>query len=66
MDDLMTDAELVAAAIAATGLSRRAFARKLFRNPSTIWSWLRSDHPVPDIVKQECRRILADAAKASP
>jgi DNA-binding transcriptional regulator YiaG len=58
-----SDAELVSAAIAASGLSVRKFARRFFRNPSTVWKWLRGEHPPPSMLKDEFRRIIAESQK---
>lgn len=57
----MTDSELLRAAIAASGLSVRQFAReRLLREPRTVWRWLAGENPLPSIVRTTCERLVAE------
>jgi transcriptional regulator with XRE-family HTH domain len=54
----MPPAELLRAAIKASGLSARRFAREvLTRDERTIRRWLRGDTPVPPAVVEFLERI---------
>ena len=56
----MTDAELLSAAIKASGLSVRGFARNvLVRDPRTVWRWLAGENKLPTAVRELCESILA-------
>jgi hypothetical protein len=58
----MTDPELISAAIRASGLSVRRFAREtLLRDPRTVWRWLAGDNPMPELVREKCRAIVAES-----
>jgi hypothetical protein len=53
-------AELVEAAIAASGLSTRKWAeRVMVRDERTVRRWL-AGHPIPETVIRELRRRLAE------
>lgn len=63
----MTDKELISAAIKASGLSVRGFARDvLTRDPRTVWRWLAGENPLPAAVRERCEAILAEGDKAAP
>lgn len=52
----MTDRDLLARVIAASGLSAERYARDvLLRNPRTVRRWLAGDSPIP----REVRAFLA-------
>jgi len=54
------DRELLAAAIAATGLTERQFALRVMRsNPSTVGRWLAGERAILGPAAQLCRAILA-------
>lgn len=58
----MTDKELISAAIEASGLSVRRFAKEvLTRDPRTVWRWLAGDNPMPQAVRKRCADILKEA-----
>lgn len=60
----MTDPELLSAAIKASSLSVRGFARDvLTRDPRTLWRWLAGENPLPLAVRTKCEAIIAAAAK---
>ena len=56
----MDDKELISAAIEATGLSVRRFAREvLVREPRTVWRWLAGENPLPTAVREKAEQIIA-------
>jgi len=56
------DAQLLRAAIAASGLSVRQFAaRTLARDPRTIFRWL-AGQAMPRYAREACERIVTDAS----
>ena len=56
----MTDSELLSAAIKASGLSVRHFARDvLTRDARTVWRWLAGDNLMPRAVRERCEAIIA-------
>lgn len=58
----MTDTELLSAAIKASGLSVRRFAREvLIRDPRTVWRWLADENGLPAVVRTRCEQIIARA-----
>jgi hypothetical protein len=58
----VTDRELISAAIKASGLSVRRFARDvLTRDPRTVWRWLAGSNPLPQAVRAKCEAIVASA-----
>jgi Arc/MetJ family transcription regulator len=58
----MTDAELIAAAIKASGLSARKFAvTVLIRDERTIRRWLAGENPLPQAVRARCEAIVKEA-----
>lgn len=61
----MTDAELLSAAITASGLSVRRFARVHFplSHPRTPWRWLSGESPMPKSVRAYCEAFLATIAE---
>lgn len=55
----MGDAELIKAAIGASGLSARRFAvQVLIRDERTVRRWLAGDSPLPRAVKDKLLAIL--------
>ncbi len=64
----MTDAELLSAAIKASGESVRGFAREYLTNAPgiqspnirTVWRWLSSTSPMPRAVRAKCEAIIAE------
>lgn len=55
----MDDKELISAAIEATGLSVRRFAREvLVREPRTVWRWLAGENALPTAVRERAQQIL--------
>lgn len=53
----MTDPELLAQAIAASGLSQRRFAVEvLMRDERTVRRWLAGDRPIPAAVRRFLKR----------
>ncbi len=55
----MTDAELISAAIKASGLSVRRFAAEILtRDARTVWRWLAGENPLPQAVRAKCEAIL--------
>lgn len=55
------DAELISAAIKASGLSVRQFANEqLVRAPRTVWRWLAGENALPAAVREKCVAILSD------
>ena len=55
----MTDADLLSAAIKASGLSVRRFAADvLTRDPRTVWRWLAGENPLPRAVREKCEAIV--------
>jgi hypothetical protein len=60
----VTDAELLAKAIEASGLSARKFAQLvLVRDERTVRRWLAGDSPIPRVVRE---MLQAQVAKGSP
>ena len=58
----MTDAELIQAAIKASGLSARKYAEMvLLRDERTVRRWVAGKSPMPKIVRET---LLAQLAKA--
>ena len=55
----MSDAELLRAAIAASGLSVRKFAVVLVRDPRTLFRWLSGESPLPRAVRERCEQLVA-------
>lgn len=68
----VSDPELLSAAIAASGLSVRRFAREiLLREPRTVWRWLAGENALPALVREKCAAIIQStpdsrAGEASP
>ena len=60
----MTDAELLSAAIRASGLSVRRFGRVHFplSHERTIWRWLSGESPMPRSVRELCEHVIVAAA----
>lgn len=57
----MTDPELLAAAIQASGQTATAFCRDvLVRNPRTVFRWLAGTSPLPNVVRAKCHEILRE------
>ena len=61
----MSDAELLRAAIAASGLSVRKFADVLVRDPRTLFRWLSGESPLPKAVRKKCEAIIREAPAAA-
>lgn len=58
----MTDKELISAAVEASGLSVRRFAKEILtRAPRTVWRWLAGTHPMPQAVRERCADIVKEA-----
>ncbi len=68
----MSDPELLSAAITASGLSVRQFAREvLIRDPRTVWRWLKGpdehgEHLLPVAVRAKCEAIVSNSEKSDP
>lgn len=64
----MTDAELLSAAIRASHLSVRGFARAHFplSHPRTIWRWLSGESPMSRSVRELCQRVIDEADAKQP
>jgi len=59
----MTDQQLIAAAIACSGLTSTQFAeRVLARDPRTVRRWRDGSSPIPPIARQWLLRYLHDNA----
>ncbi len=57
----MTDRDLLARVITASGLSASAFARDtLIRDPRTVRRWLAGDSPIPKAVKDHLATLERD------
>ena len=55
----MTDAELLRAAITASGLSARKFAvQVLIRDERTVRRWIAGDSPIPKAVMDKLRELV--------
>lgn len=61
----MSDADLLRAAIAASGLSVRKFAGVLVRDPRTLFRWLSGESPLPRAVRERCEAIIREAPAAA-
>lgn len=68
----MTDPDLIKAAIKASGLSVRGFARDvLTRDPRTVFRWMHGPdsqgmNELPRTVRERCEAIVKAAASAEP
>ena len=65
MHVVMSDAELLRAAIAASGLSVRKFAVVLVRDPRTLFRWLSGESPLPKAVRERCEQLVAVVTQPS-